>query len=311
MCKMSILSIMKWTNFNGDIVVLSDSDHLNDNIDMLFPNVRVINILDDIKDLSSEELTKFNIYCLKPLIKEYVDLDKYDFSLYLDSDILIKTEKLNEIFKFWSAIDKVQLLDNEGWNVEKWVPSTGSQILDSDERVKFAKFGVCAGAVGLPKSVAKQFLSDWMELNKKGNYSLDDQGNLTALILRSSYNYDWIAFHNKNKWIANDITHYHSKWKSHFWQHSRFLLEKFFKASCPALSGEYEMVKKKEGLYNNWHFCGDSVYVSDPMITGSLQDTVFGKYVWWNCFEGFEIIKKDLSGNSYKGGNNSFILKKL
>lgn len=311
MVKISILSILDNTNFSGDIVVLSDEKGIPSDINLRTSRVRTINILPHIPELSTKNLNKFNIFCIKPFISKVVDLKKYDFCMYVDADVLFKMPNLNEVMVFFKSIGKIQISDNDGWTVAKKQWSTGVQVLTEEEILKHKDFGVCAGIVGIPcNDLGLSFLKTWQDYNRRGDFELDDQGNLTAIMIRyfSEY-YSFMPFLNKDRWNLKDITHYCSgNSKAMFWHHARHLLRKYSsKKRCK--DGIYIMNKPRESLLNDWEFHNGMIYVSQPHLTGCLQSTIFCDYVWWLNGEGFEKIIDELSGDSFRNGSFSLTPK--
>lgn len=308
MVKLSILSLLDNTNFSGDIVILTDSDGGFENLKIRTSRVTVIDIVTDNPILSTRKLTRFNIFCLKSFVMDYVDLKKYKFCLYVDADILFNLPTLDEAFNYFACIGKIQISDNDGWTVAKRHHTTGAQVLTESEIENNKSFGVCAGIIGIPcNELGFSLLRDWKEMNIKGNLELDDQGNLTALLLRKyKDSYSFMPFLNKNRWLLKDITHYCSgNSKPMFWHHGRSILKKY-RVDLPDLVGYFKMDKAGEGLSNTWCIEDSIVYVDNPQITGFIQKTLFGYYIWWASHEGFEIISKDLQDcKSFRNGTFS------
>lgn len=306
MVKLSILSILDLTNYEGDIVVLTDSEGIPMN-DRIRNRVKTIDVQGPIPIKN-----RYNIFCLKSFIQNYINLLDYKYCLYLDGDILINYKNLNELFDFFASMGKLQVSDNDGWTVSKNQWSTGSQVLTPEEKIKYGNFGACAGIVGIPcNELGLEFLNDWQQYNRAGNWEIDDQGNFTALLLRKyRNNFEWMPFLNKNRNNLRNITHYCSGNSKHlFWNHSKFLLSNYYK-QLPSLEGSWIMNKPGESLQNTWYFKNGLVYVDNPMIVGHVQDTEFGKYIWWSTLDGFELIKfKDnsIDCNSFRGGKFTLI----
>lgn len=279
---LSILSILHYTNYKGDIVVLSDTDHFSSEL----PNVRIINISNEY-----QVKNKFNVYCMKTKIHEYIDIEQYDFCLYLDSDILIRYENLQELFYYWSFSQKILLIDNEGCTVKKNIPNTGSQILTDEEKQKYSDFQVCAGMFGIPVNKnGIDFLNYWNNLNDL-NHDMDDQGNLYATLIRNNFNFMYCDAINRNKWNFDKITHYHSSSRKIFWHHCRTMLGDHL--ANKRFEGVYSMSKPCENVNNTWNFKDNIVYVDRPTIVGFVQDTLFGTYIWWPHDLEFEKINEN------------------
>lgn len=316
MAQFCTLSIVEWTNFGGDIIVLTDSDVLTSDLNLMTNRVQIINIFDKFPELKNKIKDRFNIFCMKPLISQIINIKDYGYILYVDGDVLINYKNLNELMGFWASCGQIQISGNGRWNVDRNVCNTGSDVLTPEEKIKHSNFGVCAGVVGFPgNELGESFCNDWWEYNKVKDFSLDDQGNLTALIIRKYWNkFKYIDFINTNKWKCQNITHYHTKKKDGFWESAKYLLKKYEIKENRHL-GVWTMSKPLEGIKNTWEFTNTMVFVDDPNITGQLQHTIFGTYIWWILFNGFEKIKFTsdnlLYGDSYQGGESCFTLSKI
>lgn len=311
----SIFSLRKYTDYSGDIVVLTDDGGLPEIYKSMCGDVTVINIFEKDRDYRDVVRDRFGIYCMKSIAYQIIDFKKYDFILYLDSDILINYKNLNALMGFWAACNNIQCSDNEGWTVGRNVKSTGSEILTDEEKKKWAHHGFCAGIVGFPGGqFGIDFCETWWTLNKEHNFRLDDQGNLTAVLLRNYPNkYEFIRFMNKNRTRLDGITHYHSGHKPSFWNHVRYML--LDHQINVDISGEWSMKKMSEGLENHWRISQNVVVVDDPMLIGILQPTEFGIFLWWNSLNGFErlpvLMEKKIYGDSFRGGEKAFTLERL
>lgn len=285
----SILSIINYTNYSGEIIVLSDTDQFTTNID----RVKVINVKNKYKAEN-----KFNIYCIKPKITDFVDITSYKFCLYLDSDVLINYKNFDQLMNFWGDCDQILLIDNEGWKVHREVASVGSKILTKEEKVKHKDFEVCAGIFGVPgNQKGLEFLKTWDDLNML-DPEADDQGNLYAILLRNNFDVKYCEQVNKDKWKFENITHYHSKYKDIFWMHCQYILKEFI--INPIFEGKYLMNKDVENLSNIWEFKDSVIYAENPRVVGLVQSTIFGTYIWWMT-GGFEKINETgcFSSNQY------------
>ncbi len=313
MTAMSILSIIDNTNFSGDIVILTDEIGINHAHTKIRDRVCQINIFDKKPELREVIKNKFNVYCIKAMIYEFINISNYQYILYLDADTIINIKDIESVMLYWKVLGKIQIATHEGWTVAKNRPSTGSQFLTDEEKERWSSLGFCAGVIGIPcNELGLEFLIKWNNLNSRFNYEFDDQGALTALLLRDFYdNYEICKFYNTDRWSFKDITHYHGNNKKNFWEHCKFLLKKY-KISIN-INGTWRMSKPCENLSNCWTFDDNLVYVDYPSITGTIQFTELGNYIWWNNFDGFEklniIDSKNIYGDSFKGGFNSFTLK--
>lgn len=311
----SILSLKLNTNYTGEIVVLTDKFGLPQPGGIKIEGVYEINVFKAFGHLEFLTKSKFGIYCIKSMIHKFIDVSSYSFILYLDSDVLVTRQNLNQLLSFWASCGTIQCADNEGWTVKKNVPSTGSEILTDEEKDKYHSYGFCAGVVGVPGGqFAFDFFERWWTINATGKFELDDQGNLTALILRNYLDkFEYIQYMNKNRSIMKDITHYHSNHKVSFWTHVRFLINDNLDANF--LNGEWLMCKPCESIKNKWYFKNGTVFVDSPQVIGSVQVCKYGIFIWWSNLNGFELLNKDedicYRGSSFRGGENCFTLTKL
>ena len=315
MVKFSILSVIDRTDFNGDIIVLSDEEGIPQDVDFINSRVNIISIFDTFPDLRLKIVNKYNIFCVKALLHKIIDIQQYNFILYLDADTLLNFTNLNRLMDFWASCNLIQIANHEGWDVSKERPSTGSQFLTKEEIIKWSGKGFCAGVLGFPgNELGLKLLEDWYLLNMINNFEFDDQGALTSLLLRFyEGKYELNKYCNENRWILKDINHYHSNNKKLFWEHCKIILSKYQIDNI--IFGKWRLNKPLEGIQNNWDFIGGIVFVDNPQITGTLQCTTIGNYVWWQCFEGFEKLKivngQSVVGDSFKGGEDCFFLTKI
>lgn len=318
--KLSVLSLIEWGKFTGDIVILTDQDSMNDDIHLQYTNIRVINISNFLKQrIPSADLTnKWNIFCLKPLIHHFVDISKYNYALYLDSDVLIPNEKINFLLQFYAVENKIQIQHNGEWNVTKNKGSTGSDVLTPEEKKKYWHLSLCAGVVGIPtNNIGLKFLKEWEKKNEEGNWTLDDQGNLFWVIINKFWQ-NWVYCEDvsRTQWAMDkSICHYGgSQAKEMFWEHSKRLYKYHKSDAQEKILGKWRHVKECEGIDNIWEFCENRfVYVSWPQIAGVWMETKDYIVIWWTT-GGFEKIplpmNNEIIGISYRGGQGSFTLTK-
>lgn len=316
MAQFLMLSIVQNTNFNGDLIVLTDTDELTSDINILAPQVKVVNIFKRFSNLKDSIKSRFNIFCLKPLISQILDIKQYGYVLYVDCDVLINYPHFNELFGFWESCGHIQGSPNGKWNIGRNVCNTGSDVLTEDEKKQHASFGVCAGVVGFPgNELGENFCKDWWQYNTVRDFSLDDQGNLTALLVRKYLDkFKYMDFINTNQWKLENITHFHTHRKKGFWECVKFLLRKYEIQENKHL-GKWQMSKPSENISNIWEFTETMVFVDNPSITGQIQHTNLGTYIWWHNIQGFEKVKfagdNLVYGDSFRGGENSFTLSKI
>lgn len=310
MVKLSILSILDRTDFQGDIVVLSDHAGIPGDIEKINSRIRVIDVFKDKPFLREYVSNKYNIFCIKSIINQIIDITQYNYILYLDGDTLLNIKNLDMIFNLWATQNIIQIASHDGWDIEKEKPSTGSQFLTKLEISKWRDLGFCAGIIGFPgNELGISLLNKWYEYNKTGNFELDDQGALTAILLRYFKDkHEICKLYNPNKFLLKDICHYHGGNKKMFWEHSRILLNHY--RNHINIDGKWSMIKPCENIVNEWEISNNLVVVDNPCITGFVQATSLGIYIWWNAFDGFEKItpidEKTLLGDSFKGGESCF-----
>lgn len=320
--KLSVMSLMEWGKFTGDIIILSDQPGMNDSLEKKYSNIRVIDISVFIKNKipKFDFFNKFNIYCLKPLIYHFTDLQKYKFAFYFDSDILIPNDKINLLMDYYRSIGKIQIQHNGEWTIAKNKPSTGADVLSQEEKRMNWSLSLCAGVVGIPcNDTGLGFLIEWDRKNQEGDYILDDQGNLYWVIINKFAGmWEYCDSVCRAEWTMNrPICHYGgSRAKNMFWEHSKLLFKDFIPTNdSKKILGKWHHSKPSEQINNIWDFRETHfVYVSEPDILGMWMETEEHIVVWWTS-GGFEKIQKPISnsciGASYRGGLNSFSLSKL
>ena len=313
MTKNSILSLLKWGNYKGDIIVLSDDTVLNDNLESRYPNIRVINVKENLSKIGfPPELGKFEIFCVKPIIYQYVDVKEYNYLLYLDSDTLITNKKINYLFDYWADIGKIQIQHNAHWNTSQSQPSTGSEVLTEEMKLNNKTLSLCAGVFGCPgNKFGEQFLKDWDAKNKEGNFRKDDQGNLFYIIIEK-YLRDFQYCDDVKRAdydLDKTICHYGGSRAKHMvWIHSINLFPTVTTDFSSKILGKWKHTKPHEGIDNIWEFTDDHlIKVDSPFIVGYWRELEDYVLVTW-LSGGFEKIYRNFSGASYRGGVNSFKL---
>jgi len=176
----SLLQIGHWTQ---DIVLLGDHRILS----LRHPQLRTFEIVKDLERKYSFPRKRWTVMTCqnwKPEIQFYVDLRQYDYILFLDLDVLINSDRLEQLIKSkWQRNkiciqrDIVKILADRVW--------TGRDILTSEEKTRWANEAICSGIVGAPTNEwGLALLKDWHDLNKKGKFRKSEQANLIALLLR-------------------------------------------------------------------------------------------------------------------------------
>lgn len=185
--RMAISSIIKIGGWQDDIVILSDIDTISG-----CENIETINVTDDLIGrypwLAGRTMTGIMPMCLKSEVGHYINLDRYDYVLYLDSDILINSDRLTRIVAglrresaFAVQQDCVPISSGETF--------AGGQILSEEERRKWGDYAINAGIIGFSTdSFGRQVISQWRDLNTAHLFHADDQANLIGLLLRNYQN---------------------------------------------------------------------------------------------------------------------------
>lgn len=217
----SIKSYILVGEYTGDIIVLTDLDYSPNELNS-FQQVRFLKI-NPKKRLGKIILNRLNIFCLKPLIHEYIDISKYDFIFYSDADILCVTPCIMPLLNSMNDKSVIWYSKDNGCVGNRWACS-GLGILTENEIVKNNNFSVNAGWFMVPNNdVGISFLNRWSEIQKQHDYEADDQGILYALFIRehinkklaigivSAYNgYSWKPMQSESHII-------------HFYGHERYL----------------------------------------------------------------------------------------
>jgi len=180
----SILSYVNIGGFVGDIVVLSDHEKPKE-LEWI-PRLSFIKV-DLAKRFNKTPINRYNIFCCKSLITEYVDVSKYDFLIYSDSDVLATEACLMKLLQtmeepvLWYSKDTGKL----SWRTE----AQGKGIVTDEEVNKYGEISVNAGWFMIPtNALGLEILSKWQEMVKSYNYEADDQGCLYALLIREKWN---------------------------------------------------------------------------------------------------------------------------
>lgn len=197
--KMSIESLI-CHGFNGDIVVLTDDKLV---IDIDYPKLLKINI----KEYISENYGVDDVgscpekcWAVKSFINEVVDISKYDYLLYVDSDVMCNNNYYDIIQNCLSKKDIVVQCDvtlsrKRGYN---WYG-----LADHAERSEMDDISIGAGLIILRvNDITKNFLKEWRTILLKNMLATDDQNALSTVIHRKFYkNYleSWdIIYHGLN-----------------------------------------------------------------------------------------------------------------
>jgi len=185
--RMTVSSILEIGEWPHDIVVLGDTDRP-------FPGraTTVVNMRSDLVArypwLAPRPLGLW-ISHVKAEVEYYVDLRRYDYVLYLDSDVLVNSNRLPGIVDaLWREGIIGVMQDVPAQHVARGYPTAGGRILGEQERQRWGCYRINAGILGFPTSaLGRRFLRDWRRMNVAYRYASNDQANLIALLLRTYY----------------------------------------------------------------------------------------------------------------------------
>ena len=181
----SITSYIVIGGFTGDIAVLSDRDTNFPELDK-FPQVKFykVNAKQRFKKML---LTRLHIFCIKPLIGEYVDTSKYDWMVYSDADILCVQPHLTELFRSMDDKGFIYYSKDNGC-LDHRSPSTGLGVVTEAEIKKHGTFSCNAGWIYLPcNDLGREVLRKWSAMEEAGEYEIDDQACLYTLLIRETW----------------------------------------------------------------------------------------------------------------------------
>lgn len=181
----SITSYITVGGFTGDIAVLSDRDTKFPELDK-FPQVKFYKVNAKAR-FGKMLLTRINIFCIKPLIGEYVDLSRYDWMIYSDADILAVQPHLTELFRSMDDKGFVYYSKDNGCLDHRSTPC-GLGVVTEEEIRLHGKFSCNAGWIYLPcNDLGLEVLRKWSAMERAGEYEVDDQACLYALLIRETW----------------------------------------------------------------------------------------------------------------------------
>jgi hypothetical protein len=215
----SIREIGRWPH---DIVLLSDSPKP-------LPECEDITVVDIAESLAVRypglRLGARALRQMKGQLEYHVDLSRYDYVLYLDSDVLVTNDRLRDLVPQLCREQAIVVLQDI-IAVETRAPVTGAQILTIEEQDLWSAYAINAGVVGLPMTpMGRRLLRDWRALNVAQRFKLRDQGNLISLLLRKYYG-QWGFL--SDAVIGRELTPY---WQTfvHFTTRKETLMEAYYK----------------------------------------------------------------------------------
>jgi hypothetical protein len=182
--QMALNSIREVGRWPHDIVVLSDDGTPFDRGD-----ATVIDILPDLQRRYPwfAGTTGMRMGHCKAEIEFHVDLDRYDYVLYLDSDLLVNRNGLVELVAALSREARAAV-QRDAVPVLSGASVAGGWVLTPEERAAWAHYQVNSGVVGLPVNAqSRRILRDWRRMNVAARFQSRDQGNLIAVLLRRNF----------------------------------------------------------------------------------------------------------------------------
>jgi hypothetical protein len=178
--QMALNSIREVGQWQHDIIVLSDSDTPFGN------GAATINIQPDLERRYPwyATTTGMRVSHFKPEIEYYVDLDQYDYVLYLDSDILVNRAGLGDLVASLSRQSRF-VVQRDAVLVASGASFAGGWVLTPEERAMWGHYQINSGIVGFPVNArSRRILRDWRRMNAAAHFKSRDQGNLIGLLLR-------------------------------------------------------------------------------------------------------------------------------
>jgi len=226
LARMFVNSLLHTGKWKHDLIVLSDVE----SIAGLPKTAKVISLQN--LDWNLDINLRFNgtwrpEICYKSIIKHYIDINRYKYLLYLDSDILINSHRLNMLVDKASDTGNICVMEDR-ISVKNNNRVTGRYELSESEKIKWANVAINAGVVGFPgNDFGEEFLLNWESKRSnhpKGDF-FSDQATLYALLLRN-YQGQW-------QYIGDTIHGRQLKTYSqtiiHFTQFKDNLMEKYYK----------------------------------------------------------------------------------
>ncbi len=178
---------VRLSGFKGDMMVMSDQDLSIPGADLL-----------KIKDMKFKLGYNYDLLLMRARLHHYVDITKYDYVMYLDSDVLAN-QSLTPMFTELIAKNAISA-QGEGRRVGQ-SRNTHSYELTPEEMAKWKhKHVFCAGGVGFPgNEYGLKFLQDYEEA--VDTCTSNDQHALNAMLLRK---YDGKAMPIPGMWFKVD-----------------------------------------------------------------------------------------------------------
>jgi hypothetical protein len=182
----SIRGMGRWPH---DVVLLGDR-HV---MPFESSDARAIDIVPSLERLYGAPVSDWYanlVHNAKPQILFHVDLDRYDYVLYMDVDCLVNSDRLEGLVAAAHARGKITV-QRDRLRVRSGLICTGRDTLSADEKKQWGHHAICAGIVGAPTNdMGRRFLNAWYDVNADSQFRKNDQANLIALLLRQ-YADDW------------------------------------------------------------------------------------------------------------------------
>ena len=173
MLEMSIFSLRK-CGYKDDVIILSDEDKIIDN------NTTMINSVDILKKYSPYITAKI----MKAFIKEFVDISKYEYTMYFDADILF----YKNIDGFYKEMDdNLFIVQYDRFtDIKSDSLVSGCEFLSKETRDKYS-LRINSGLVGQKFNKDFCIFDLWKQTmtDKKFEFN-DDQGALYATVVKKS-----------------------------------------------------------------------------------------------------------------------------
>jgi hypothetical protein len=181
---MAITSIRRIGGWRQEIVLMSDAGQPL----LGCPDVTVIDIVTGAKARYPWlTLRSPALHHLKTELEYHVDLSRYDYVLYVDSDVLVNSSRLTDIVGALSR-EQAIVVQQDRIAVSSGLGFAGGKLLSKAEQERWGDFAVNAGVVGFPMTpIGRRLLRDWRQLNVDQQFRSRDQGNLTTVLLRKYY----------------------------------------------------------------------------------------------------------------------------
>lgn len=170
MCKNSIETLLKYGNYNGDIVILTDKHH--DWRDFNYPKLLINRCLDESK----------HAVIHRCFIPDYINLDNYTHLFYVDSDILF----MNDVSLLFNDNESIIYVEETHRYIDDGFNKFNTQFMTEQEKQQWKyKNVINAGQIVVPRKLYKQFFKVWQEILGTHNCFGPDQAAFNLLIRKN------------------------------------------------------------------------------------------------------------------------------